>query len=102
MKARFTEEQIIGLLKQQEADRPDILLSDLGMPSEDGYSLIQKVRGLPPEQGGQTPAAALTAYARTEDRLKVLRSGFQIHLPKPIEPVELIAVIANLAHRVKR
>ena len=85
-----------------EAHHPDILLSDLGMPGEDGYALIQKVRDLPPERGGQTPAAALTAYARAEDRLKVLRSGFQIHLPKPIEPVVLIAVVANLAHRVKR
>jgi len=79
--------------------RPDILLSDLGMPGEDGYSLIKRVRSLPPEQGGNTPAAALTAYARVEDRMKVLRAGFQIHLPKPVEPAELVAVVANLAGR---
>ena len=80
---------------------PDVLISDIGMPGEDGYSLIRKVRALPAEQGGQTPAAALTAFARVEDRLQVLRSGFQIHLPKPIEPVELIAVVANLAKRAQ-
>ncbi len=84
--------------KLQE-QRPDVLLSDLGMPGEDGYSLIKKVRALSPEQGGQTPAAALTAFARLEDRMKVLRSGFQIHLPKPVEPAELIAVVANLSDR---
>jgi CheY-like chemotaxis protein len=80
--------------------RPDVLVSDLGMPEEDGYSLIRKVRALLAEDGGRTPAVALTAYARVEDRLKVLRSGFQTHLPKPVEPAELVAVIANLAGRV--
>ncbi len=78
--------------------RPDVLISDIGMPNEDGHSLIRKVRALTPEQGGQTPAAALTAYVRVEDRLQILRSGFQIHLPKPIEPAELVAVVANLAN----
>jgi PAS domain S-box-containing protein len=82
--------------------RPDVLISDLGMPDEDGYALIAKVRALPAERGGQTPAAALTAYARVEDRLRVLRSGFQIHLPKPVEPVELVTVVANLAGRTGR
>lgn len=81
--------------------RPDVIVSDLGMPGEDGYSLIRKIRALPPQEGGQTPAAALTAYARAEDRMRVLRSGFQIHLPKPIEPAELVAVVANLAGRHK-
>jgi PAS domain S-box-containing protein len=79
--------------------RPDVLISDLGMPGEDGYSLIKKVRALPPEQGGQIPAAALTAYARVEDRMRVLRAGFQIHLPKPVEPAELVAVVASLSGR---
>jgi PAS domain S-box-containing protein len=87
-----------GLKALQEL-RPEILISDLGMPGEDGYSLIRKIRALPPEQGGQIPAAALTAYARVEDRLRVLRAGFQIHLPKPVEPAELIAVVANLSGR---
>ncbi|HST50390.1 MAG TPA: ATP-binding protein [Pyrinomonadaceae bacterium] len=79
--------------------RPDVLISDLGMPGEDGYAFIKKVRALPAEDGGQTPSAALTAYARVEDRMKVLRAGFQIHIPKPVEPAELIAVVANLAGR---
>lgn len=82
--------------------RPDVMVSDVGMPGEDGYSLIKKVRALSAEDGGQTPAAALTAYARMEDRLQVLRAGFQIHLPKPVEPAELVAVVANLAKRVGR
>ena len=82
--------------------RPDVLISDLGMPGEDGYTLIKKVRALPAEDGGQTPSAALTAYARVEDRMKVLRAGFQIHIPKPVEPAELIAVVANLAGRTIR
>jgi signal transduction histidine kinase/CheY-like chemotaxis protein len=86
-------------LKALKELRPDVLISDLGMPGEDGYSLIKKVRSLSPEEGGQIPAAALTAYARVEDRMRVLRAGFQIHLPKPVEPAELIAVVASLSGR---
>ncbi len=71
------------------------------MPGTDGYTFIAKVRALPPEEGGQTPAAALTAYARVEDRTKALRAGFQMHVPKPVEPAELVAVVANLAARTK-
>jgi len=77
----------------------DVLISDIGMPDEDGYSMIAKVRALGEERGGKIPAAALTAYASEEDRIRVLRSGFQIHVPKPISPSELIAVVANLAGR---
>jgi PAS domain S-box-containing protein len=80
--------------------RPDVLISDLGMPDEDGYSLIRKVRALRPSEGGHTPAAALTAYARVEDRMKVLRAGFQVHVPKPVDPAELIAVIESLTNWV--
>jgi signal transduction histidine kinase/CheY-like chemotaxis protein len=79
--------------------RPDVLLSDIEMPNEDGYHLISRVRALGPEEGGNTPAAALTAYARVEDRTRALRAGFQQHLPKPVEPAELVAVVANLAGR---
>lgn len=82
-----------------EQHRPDILISDLGMPDEDGYSLITKIRALPPERGGDIPAAALTAYARAEDRMRVLRAGFQFHLPKPVDSAELVTVIASLAGR---
>jgi CheY-like chemotaxis protein len=86
-------------LEAIEQHKPDILISDLGMPDEDGYSLISKIRALPAEQGGQIPAAALTAYARAEDRMRVLRSGFQFHLPKPVDSAELVTVVASLAGR---
>ena len=79
--------------------RPDVLLSDIEMPNESGYDLLRQVRALPAEEGGNTPAAALTAYARVADRTRALRAGFQLHVPKPVEPSELIAVIANLARR---
>ena len=81
---------------------PDILISDLGMPDEDGYSLISKIRALPSERGGEIPAAALTAYARAEDRMRVLRSGFQFHLPKPVDSAELVTVVASLAGRAHK
>jgi CheY-like chemotaxis protein len=76
--------------------RPSILLADIGMPGEDGLSLISRVRALPAEKGGQIPAVALTAYARPEDRLRSLRAGFQKHMVKPVETSELIAVVADL------
>lgn len=79
--------------------QPDVLISDIGMPQEDGYSLIRQVRSLPPDQGGNIPAAALTAYAGLEDRLRAIQAGFQLHLPKPIEPAELAIVIASLVKR---
>ncbi len=70
------------------------------MPEEDGFSLIAKIRELPAEKGGKIPAIALTAYARSEDRIQALRSGFQMHIAKPVEPSELIAVVANLTNRI--
>jgi signal transduction histidine kinase len=79
------------------SDRPNVLVSDIGMPGEDGYSLIRRVRLLGAERGGNVPAVALTAYARAEDRVKAIMSGFQTHLAKPVEPAELIAMIASLA-----
>ena len=79
--------------------KPDVLLTDIGMPHEDGYELLRKVRDLPTSHGGGVPAAALTAFARSEDRTRAIRSGFQIHISKPVEPRELVAVVANLAGR---
>lgn len=79
--------------------KPDVLVSDIGMPGEDGYSLIRKIRQLSPAEGGNIPAAALTAYARTEDRLRAIQSGYQLHLPKPIEAAELTTVVASLVGR---
>jgi CheY-like chemotaxis protein len=78
---------------------PDLLISDIGMPDEDGYDLIRRVRELPAESGGRVPAIALTAYARTEDRLQALRAGYQMHVPKPVEMAELVAVAASLSRR---
>ncbi len=78
---------------------PDVLISDIGMPEEDGYGLIRKIRALPVSGGGRVPAVALTAYARTEDRMQALRSGYQMHVPKPVELAELVAVVASLVGR---
>jgi CheY-like chemotaxis protein len=82
--------------------RPNVLVTDIGMPQEDGYVFIRRVRALPPEQGGDVPAVALTAYARAEDRTQALLAGFQMHVSKPVEPAELIATVATLAGRVSR
>jgi signal transduction histidine kinase len=78
---------------------PDVLVSDIGVPFEDGYSFIRKVRSRPPAAGGTVPALALTAYARAEDRQQALEAGFQTHLAKPVDPSELIAAVARLAGR---
>ncbi|MBD2307556.1 response regulator [Chroococcidiopsis sp. FACHB-1243] len=80
--------------------QPHVLVSDIGMPEEDGYALIQRLRQLPPEQGGQIPAIALTAYARTEDRDRALAAGFQRHIAKPVNPDKLAAVVSELARKV--
>jgi CheY-like chemotaxis protein len=66
------------------------------MPIEDGYSLIRRIRALASEQGGQIPAAALTAFAREEDGIQALSAGFQIHVSKPVEPIQLLAVVKKL------
>jgi PAS domain S-box-containing protein len=80
---------------------PDVLVSDIGMPGEDGFSLIKKVRGLAPERGGRVPAAALTAYTQSEDRRQALQAGYQAYLSKPIDPSELTAAVARLAGRAR-
>jgi PAS domain S-box-containing protein len=79
------------------AERPDVIVSDIGMPDEDGYDFVRAVRALPADRGGRTPAAALTAFARAEDRTRALRAGYQTHVAKPVEPTELTAVVASLA-----
>ena len=86
-------------LQEMERQQFDVLVSDIGMPSMDGYALIERVRQLPAERGGRIPAAALTAYAGVQDRMRVLSSGYQMHIPKPVEPAELTTVVANLARR---
>jgi PAS domain S-box-containing protein len=80
-------------------NRPDIVICDIGLPVEDGYSLIRKIRSRSAAEGGRIPAVALTAFAQTEDRTRALRAGFQSHLAKPAEPTELLAVVAALVGR---
>jgi PAS domain S-box-containing protein len=93
-----------GALKALDAlasEKIDVLVSDINMPEIDGYELIRRVRAMKPEQGGRIPAVALTAYARAEDRLRALKSGYQTHMPKPVEPAELEVVVATLAKSFK-
>jgi CheY-like chemotaxis protein len=89
--------QAIGIMDQWQ---PDVLISDLGMPGKDGYDLIRKVRARPAEKQGNIPAIALTALGRIQDRLKVLSAGYQMHVPKPIEPIELVTVIASVTKKL--
>ena len=91
-----TAEEAIGLV---EAERPDVLVSDIGMPDVDGYELLRQVRALGPERGGRVPAIALTAFARSEDRTRALRAGFIVHVAKPVEASELVAIVAGVAGR---
>jgi PAS domain S-box-containing protein len=89
--------EAIDLLERR---RPDVLISDIGMPNEDGYDLIRKVRARSSDKQKNIPAVALTAFARTQDRLKVLSAGYQMHVPKPIEPLELVTVIASVTNKL--
>jgi CheY-like chemotaxis protein len=86
-------------LSALDARAPHVVISDIEMPQEDGYSFIRRVRELPPERGGNVPAAALTAYASTADRMKVLAAGFNMHISKPVQPAELAMIVASLAGR---
>jgi signal transduction histidine kinase len=85
--------EAMGLFRERA---PDVLLSDIAMPGEDGYALIRQVRAMGAERGGRIPAAALTAYATVDDRRKALLAGFNEHLPKPVDPARLIAAVATL------
>jgi PAS domain S-box-containing protein len=86
-------------LEAMRVAMPDLLISDIGMPGEDGYEFIRRVRAQSGENGGRVPAIALTAYARVEDRMQALRAGYQMHVPKPVEMAELVAVAASLVQR---
>ncbi len=87
----------LAALKRQKTD---VIVSDIGMPGTDGYQFIRAVRKLGEDEGGKSPAIALTAFARSEDRQRAMLAGFDIHIAKPVEPAELIAVVARLARRV--
>ena len=78
---------------------PQVLVSDIGMPGEDGYALIRRIRRLSREQGGTVPAVALTGFVGARDRTRILSEGYQMHVPKPVEPAELVTVVASLAAR---
>jgi CheY-like chemotaxis protein len=86
-------------LKQVQAHKPDVIVSDIGMPQMDGYQFIREVRNLPADNGGRTPAIALTAFTRREDRAKAFAAGFQKHLSKPVDLHALIETIASISAR---
>jgi signal transduction histidine kinase/ActR/RegA family two-component response regulator len=93
-------EEALALIREAAArNRPHVILSDLGMPRDDGFDLIRKVRALAPEDGGRIPAIAVTGYANLEDRQRALAAGFQTHLAKPIDPVAVAVAIAGAAAR---
>jgi CheY-like chemotaxis protein len=85
-------------LEALKREKPHVLVSDIAMPQEDGYTLLKKIRALPPERGGRIPAIALTAHSLVQDRLQSLRAGFQSHVPKPVVPEELVEVVASIIH----
>jgi CheY-like chemotaxis protein len=95
----LTAVSVVEALAILAQNRPDIVICDIGLPGEDGFSLIRKIRSRSASEGGRIPAVALTAFARAEDRMRALRAGFQTHLAKPVEPTELLAVVAALVGR---
>ncbi len=94
--------QALAVFERPEEWQPELLISDIEMPETDGYQLIRKLREIESQRGRRVPAIALTAYARAEDRLRSLAAGFQIHVTKPVEPVELLTIVASLTGRLRR
>lgn len=94
--------KVIAVISAAEARQvlsefqPDVLISDIGLPGEDGYTFICKIRALKPKNGGRVPAIALTAFADSEARIRALEAGFDTHVSKPIAPEELVEIVANL------
>ena len=80
-----------------QATRPTIMISDIGLPEVDGYELLRRIRDEERQTGRKTPAVALTAFARIEDRVKALAAGYQMHVAKPVEPGELLTIVASLS-----
>jgi PAS domain S-box-containing protein len=98
VKAAASVREALQMLK---VERPDVLVSDIGLPDEDGYGLIRWIREHEAEYGGFLPAVALTGYARAEDRARILAAGFQAHVPKPVDPIELAAAIATITQHLR-
>jgi CheY-like chemotaxis protein len=86
-------------LEKAKTFRPDVVISDIGMPGKDGYQFIRELRQIARDIGKTFPAVALTAFARSEDRTRAMMAGYQVHLAKPIEPQELLATVGSLAGR---
>jgi len=86
----------VAALKVLPELQPDVLISDISMPGEDGYTLIRKIRALKPDSGGRVLAIALTAYGDRDSCLRALESGFQTHVSKPVDPEELVEIVSNL------
>ena len=95
----ITAPDAVTALSAVTSERPDVIVSDIGMPHVDGFELLRRIRALGPRQGGAVPAIALTAFARSEDRTRVLHAGFLVHVSKPVEPSELVATVAAVAGR---
>jgi CheY-like chemotaxis protein len=89
-------------LEAFEREQPDVVLSDIQMADEDGYALIRRIRALPRDRGGQTPAAGLTGLITAEDRARVLQAGFQYYVAKPVDARTLVSIVAALAARSQR
>jgi CheY-like chemotaxis protein len=89
-------------IEMLETWRPDVIISDIEMPQENGYAFIRRLRSLSPEAGGTVPAVAVTAHGGVVDRIRVLSAGFQMHVPKPVEPAELVAAVAALVEASRR
>jgi CheY-like chemotaxis protein len=91
--------EALEVFEKYEIWPPDILVSDIQMPGTDGYALVRRLREKDPARGGNVPAIALTAYTRVEDRIRALLAGFQIHIAKPFEPIELLTVVESVVNR---
>jgi CheY-like chemotaxis protein len=99
VKVAISANEALEVFERYEEWPPDILISDIQMPAIDGYGLMRRVRKMDPDRGGNIPAIALTAYSRVEDRIRALVAGFQIHIAKPFEPVELLTVVESIVNR---
>ena len=98
--AASAREALSILTMSNDQPKPDLLISDIGMPDQDGYSLIREIRSREARRGGYLPAIAVTAWTQVEDRLRALSAGFQTHVPKPVEFAELLLVAGSLTGRI--